>query len=301
MLFRSTKQLNIDIVSIGGHKKGFLNKLFYTFITEYRMLKILSTKKPDVTVAESNFYVTQSSWLKRIPSVMVAMNDHARLENALFWPFCKNIITSHTFKKDFGKKHIRFNGYLQWLYLKELKPSRMNKELGITDTEKYAVIRLVHWGAHHDIGKSGLSEEQILQVINSLGNMKIFISSENPLPEKLKRYALPTGPEKFQDVLFHSSLCVSEGATVAAEAAILAIPTIYVSSISPGYIEGMAKDGMLMHHTDLTNTEKLISEINQLLHTHNRQKVKAIVDKFDDVQSILWSNIVKYGGAHETE
>lgn len=296
-----TKQMNVEIVSLGGHKKGMFSKIIFSIITLSRILRIMSKTKPDVAISESNFLITYPAWIMRIPSVMVAMNDHTMLENPLLWPIRIKIITSETFKMNLGKNQIKFKGYLQYLYLKNFIPKEVKAELGISKDEKYAVIRRVYWGAHHDIGKSGLSDDQIMQIINLLDGYKIFISSEAQLPESLRKYALPTEPKRFQDVLYYSSLCISEGATVAAEAAIMGIPTVYTSHHSPGYIEGMVRDKILYHFSESGNTSKLLFTIKEAIAKEDRDHINKIVSNFDDPQEILWSNIMKFGGAHETQ
>lgn len=290
------KDMPVKIYSIGAHKKGIVGKALNSLLILIKVYRIIRKEKPDIAIGEGSFYITQPTWLNRIPSIMIAMNDHAWFENALFSPFCTKIITSDTFKHDFRKKHIRFKGYLQWLYLMNYTPSDANIELGLVNGERYGLIRLVHWGAHHDIGKYGLDEAQVLKIIDNLANdFKIFISAEKPLSEKLKKYALQTKPNQFQDVLYHSSLCISEGATVAAEAAIIGIPTIYTSNISPGYIEGMAKDGMIYHLKDAKDTSELLSFLEKMKKGESIEAASKFREKYDNVLEIFWAQIAAEG------
>jgi predicted glycosyltransferase len=59
--------------------------------------------------------------------------------------------------------------------------------------------------------------------------MKVFISSEQKLPTDLLKYKFTLSPDIMHDVLAFSSLVISEGATLAAEAGFLGVPTIYIN------------------------------------------------------------------------
>ena len=81
----------------------------------------------------------------------------------MYLPFTRYVYTPNCFIKDFGKKQIRFNGFIEMAYL---HPEYFNPDpsviriLGIKPNEKYIIIRFVSWNANHDIGFSGLKEKE---------------------------------------------------------------------------------------------------------------------------------------------
>ena len=98
------------------------------------------------------------------------------------------IFTPNCFQKDFGKKHIRFNGFMELCYLHPNyftpDPSVLDM-LGVKKDDKYVILRFVSWGASHDIRQSGLTLEMKRKLATELSkHAKVFISSEDKFSDK---------------------------------------------------------------------------------------------------------------------
>lgn len=60
--------------------------------------------------------------------------------------------------------------------------------------------------------------------------MKVYISSEKPLPAELQRYQLPTPANAIHSVLAYADLYLGDSQTMATEAALLGTPAIRSNS-----------------------------------------------------------------------
>jgi hypothetical protein len=97
---------------------------------------------------------------------------------------------------------------------------------------------------------------------------KVFISSEEKnIPSEFKKYLLKIDPVDFTDVLYYSSIVVSEGTTTASEAALLGVPTIYVNKYRSGNMDEEINKYKIMLH--ITEKGKLFKKLSEMLSTHN--------------------------------
>ena len=96
-----------------------------------------------------------------------------------------------------------------------------------------------------------LAEGEKLQFIKAIAEYaRCYITSEGPLPAPLKTYQLKIPAHRFHHVLAFASLCVTEGATVASEAAVLGTPVVYINTLKAGSINMFEKYGLLRQSTD---------------------------------------------------
>ena len=218
--------------SFGRHLKSKIGKIIGLLRFNIKMLDTALSFKPDIFLSHGSIYAAQIAWLLRKPHI--SMEDTGNMEQVLLYrPFSKAIITPITLEKKLGSKQIQLKTYHELAYLNSLyfkKSPDVLKLLNIKQGENYCIIRLVSWNATHDAGKAGLNEIELMEIVNFLSSkMKVFISSEQNLPPDLLKYKLMLSPDIMHDVLAFSSLVISEGATLAAEAGFLGVPTIYVN------------------------------------------------------------------------
>ncbi len=229
-------------------KFGLLRELF---IHEARLLQIARKFNPRVILSVAGtFNVHAAQWL-RIPSIVFYDTEHAKMQNLISYPFATKICTPSCYQGDMGKKHIRYSGYQELAYLhpNEFVPdASVLKELHVQPDSPFFILRFVSWGASHDIGQAGFSESGKRRLVASLkAHGDVFISSEAPLPPELEPHRLTVSPEKIHDLLFYASMYIGEGATMASEAAVLGTPSVFVSSLSLGYLMELEEKYQLVH------------------------------------------------------
>ena len=234
VLLQLLEQDNRDYFRISVNSKNVYSKIFYfgKYLKNY--LTYIDKIQPDVIVSKASPYAALAGKYRRIPTIITPDSEVVMLTNKFVAPLSNLVITQETFGLDYGKKHRRVRGLFedQYLHPKYFSPDKEKlMSYGINPGEKYAILRFVGWSANHDIGRNGASINDKLYLVNELRrHCRVFISSENYLPDYLEEYRLPTPPHAIHQALHFASLYLGDSQTMATEAALLGTPSIRVNS-----------------------------------------------------------------------
>jgi len=191
--------------------------------------------KPGILVG-TGIIAAYTSVLFRKPCIVFADTETASVEHFLFKPFVRAIYTPACFRKDLGRKHIRYTGFKELAYLHPdyFQPdASIYSLLGINTDEKYVILRLNPLDAFHDVGIGGFSSEDKLTLVQALEPYaRVFISSEAGLEPGLEKYAIGIPAHRIHDAEYYAQLLVTDAGTMLTEAAILGTPGIHCS----GYV-----------------------------------------------------------------
>lgn len=230
--------LQYEILGTNRGKKIF-NKILLLLNSEYTMLKVASKFKPDLFISRVSPVSAHISTIFRKPHITFNDTEHPRITDGLALPFTDVVCTSSCFKRDLGKKHIRYNGYTELAYLhpNRFKPNpEVLEELGIGRDDSFIILRFVSWGASHDIGHHGIQNKlEFVKELEKYG--RVLITSEADLGPEFEKYKIKVSPEKLHDLLYYATLYIGEGATTASECAILGTHAIYVNTLRLGYTD----------------------------------------------------------------
>lgn len=263
--------------------EGFFGLSKELLIHESRLTKIAHNFKADVIMEIGGTFIVHAGSLLGIKTVVFTDTEHAKLSNNITFPFATWICTPTAYMNDLGKKQVRYNGYQELAYT---HPNRFTPnpqtlvECGLNEGERYSVLRFVSWGASHDVGQTGLSDDDKLTLVKSLlEHGKVLITSETPLPAELEPYKVRVSPTRVHDLLYYANLYVGEGATMASEAAQFGTPSIYINTLVLGYINELSKEyGLVEHHTvgkeAVMAAQRLVSNPDQkAIHQQRRQRM----------------------------
>ena len=298
-----TKQLlenyNIPSINRGKGANSITGKVIYFFKAIWFLYTKAKEFNPDIAISVTA-YTPLIAWLNGIPSIVLNDTEHARLHHMICFPFANHILTPECYRLDLGKKQIRFNGYLELCYLHPnlFQPDPSILEiLGVSDIEKFVIIRFVSWAAAHDAGHEGLTLDIKRRVTSKLSeNAKVFITSECDLPDDLKPFKINIPPEKIHDVLAYASLLYGESATMASECACLGVPSIFHDNDGRGYTDEEEKvyglvynySESLEHQEDsLEKAVELIKMKESEMKWAERQQ-KLLSDKIDVTAFLIW-------------
>jgi len=126
-------------------------------------------------------------------------------------------------------KTIRYPGFHELAYL---HPARFTPDPALAakltgGTEPYILMRFSALTAHHDQGMRGITKELALQIIQAAGQgIKVFITSERPLPAQLEQFRLAINPLDMHHVMASARAYIGDSQTMAAECAMLGVPFI---------------------------------------------------------------------------
>jgi predicted glycosyltransferase len=293
--FTLLNEYKIPFISRGKGEKSLIGKILYIIKADWCIMKAALKYEPDLFLSFSSPYAAHISFLLKKPSISFNDTEHAISTQIMFVPFTSVILTPISFLKDYGKKQIKFSGYMELcaLHPKYFKADPfILSSLRIAENEKFVIMRFVSWSARHDVGHHGLSLEMKKKIVFELSKfIKVFISSEGELPPELTSFQITISPEKIHDVLAYSSLFIGEGATMASECALLGTPAIYINSLDAGTLQEQEKYGLLY---SFRNSEGVFEKALELLNTPNikeiwrKRKLKMLEDKIDVMAFMVW-------------
>lgn len=249
---------NLQYVSLGKKYTTTIKKIWGLVEFAYKIWKVSLRFKPDVFVSHGSMYAAFVSSLMGKPHI--SFEDTYNLEQIrLYRPFTDIILTGNYPHPVLSKKReMQIAGYhgLAYLHPNRFTPDEsVLDELGVAKGEKYVVIRFVAWNASHDRGHTGISEENKRKAVEEFSKLaRVFISSEKELPESLEKYRLPTHPARIHHVLAYASLVFGESSSMAEEAAMLGVPSIFLDNESRWYTKDMEQKYQLIYN--LTESEE---------------------------------------------
>ncbi len=198
---------------------------------EVRMLRIARRFRPDL-MAGTDLVITHVGRLLGIPSVIVNEDDSAAvpLMAKYAFPYATAILAPNCCDQSpANHKKIGYEGYheLAYLHPNVFSSSRSDLPEKLQSVERYFLLRFASLHAHHDAGRRGISDELALKLIALLRpHGKVYITSERPFGESLEPYRLPVHPRDMHHVMAHASIYIGDSQTMAAEAAVLGVPSV---------------------------------------------------------------------------
>jgi predicted glycosyltransferase len=255
-----------------------------------RYAKLMMTFKPDIVLCRLSIH---SVWLGRIFGayiIALADTEHTKNLDYLTSSFVHLKLTGNSYTNELGANHYKFPSILEFLYL---HPKRFTFDVAQIKTKhhksKIAILRFVSWGAHHDIGESGISDKHKLELIQELKKKYlVLISSETELPAKLKAYQIDIPVSSMHHYIQHAGVYIGEGASMASEAACLGTPAYYINSLQVGYIEEQARFGLTKSFRNSSSFMREIKEdLSNNLSWYNTERYKNYISQQIDCTKLL--------------
>jgi predicted glycosyltransferase len=186
-------------------------------------------------------YGAQAAYLSGVKSIAFTDTENATLHHYFTVPFLDKVFSPEFFKADLGKKHVRFPGFMESAHLHPANftlQTSIRKELMLQEHEEYCILRFVSRKSLHDVRHPGLTDSQKIKIVDRLSKVtQVLISSEVSLPKSLEKYQIRIEPHDMHSVLSGATLFFGESATMASEAALLGVPSIYIDDTGRGYTD----------------------------------------------------------------
>ena len=283
-----------DFVNMGTYGNTVLRKIANVPLMDLRMVHAVQKFCPDALLGIASSRTAHSAFVLRKKSIVFDDSEH-KGQLWAYLPFASTVVTPTCFKKNLGKKHMRYAGYheLAYLHPHRFTPNpQVLDEFGLSENTPFFIVRFVSWRAVHDMGEKGFTEKGKRKLVRELmKHGKVIITSEENLPSDLQTYSLSVSLEKVHDLLYYATMYVGEGATMASEAAVLGTPSVYVSSISAGTLEEQEKKyGLLRHFRNEDDALKHVGEllcIDSLKERWREKRATMLKDKIDVTQYMV--------------
>ncbi|OPY37232.1 MAG: UDP-N-acetylglucosamine--N-acetylmuramyl-(pentapeptide) pyrophosphoryl-undecaprenol N-acetylglucosamine transferase [Methanoregula sp. PtaU1.Bin006] len=226
------EQFHIPYTLLGTNQPSLGKKIISFFSWEYQTFNIMRHFNPDLVIGRALPHLAHVSVLLRKPFIIFEDTELAGAIHKITVPFASSIVTPSGYLGDFGKKHIRYDGFdeLSYLHPNYFTPDpRIFSDLGLSEGDPFILLRVISWNAYHDNNLKGLSDYSgLIRELEPYGT--VFISSEGQLDSSLERYRLHSTPDMMHSILNYARMYIGEGGTMAAEAAILGTPAIHVEA-----------------------------------------------------------------------
>lgn len=251
---------DIDHEVLAGGRGGIVEMAKNQLLYESRLLARAVRLDPDVMTAIGGTAVSHVAPLVGARSIVFTDTEHA-VTNPFTFPFANEVWTPECFHGTVRADHHTYPGYheLAYLHPDRFQPNPAHVEAaGLSPDEPYVVLRLAVWDASHDFGEEGLSDpEETVERLEATGARVVVIdeAGDRGLGDREVRVE----PHKIHDLLAYADLFVGEGATMAAESAVLGTPAVYANTLRMGYTDEIeARYGLLfncqgsyLHHNAL--------------------------------------------------
>ncbi len=275
------------------YKTGFLGQTVEMIERDIKLYKLTKKFKPDIITGFASENSAHVSKVTKASSIIFTDTEHSKFASIILYPFADVILTPSCFKKDLGRKQVRFNGYKELAYLHPnyFKPNpEVLDELNLSKDDKFIIVRFISWSATHDIGYKGLNLDSKIKLVKEMEKYgKVFITSESKLDKNLEKYKIKVSSEKMNDLLYYTTLYIGEGGTTSTEAAILGTPSILIDSQAKFcgvHNELMNKYGLQLYY-DSDKKDDAFKKAIEILENENSKKEwqkkreKLLNDKID--------------------
>lgn len=249
-----------------------LNLFFSVFMREIRLLLICLKHKPQMMIG-TDIVITNIGKLLGIPAFILNEDDAKEVpflakygfkySTKTFSPQCCDI-------SPYQNKKISYQGYheLAYLHPKYFHPDKNKVAHLYKNAERYFIIRFSKLNAHHDAGKSGITDQLAKRIIEKLlPHGTVYISSERELSTDMEKYRINIDPKLMHHVLYYADMLISDSQTMTAEAAVLGTPSIRFNDFvgKLGYLEELEHQYGLTFGIKTNESEVLFSIIEKLL------------------------------------
>jgi len=265
----------------------------------FRTINFIRTHKINFAVSRVSPYISVACFLLNIRHIALTDTETAGMYDKVFGRLTSAVLTSTSFKRFLRDDQIRFKGNIELFYL---HPNRFQAKddvyeiLKNSEGEPYVILRFVNWDAYHDKGLSGFTDKNKKKAVEEFSKYgRVFITSENELPEQLELFRINIPPERMHDVLAHAKLFFGESATMASESAVLGRPAIFLNENWFGSTDEEQDYGLLFSYKE-SNGDQIAAIVKgvELLRQKNLEVVmkknreRFLSDKIDTTAFLLW-------------
>lgn len=247
----------IPYQSRGSGKHSLAGKYIFALLILCRLLYYLLRFRPGLTLSLSSPYLALLTRLLGIPCITFDDTD----ENPRLLPLIrlsKYLFSPATYPHQFHSGHFHLPVYKELAYLHPSLFRFEGKRTGV-------FFRITRTDSVHHSLASRLNLDTIIERILQLNKVqKVIVSSElNTIADSLckSRQANPTNVHKDLAIC---KVFWGNSATMAAEAAVLGIPAVFVGAEKFAYIKELEKQGLLFHfHPE--NLDLSLNKLDMLL------------------------------------
>lgn len=226
-------------------QKGTISSMIYLIRTTFFCIRQSLSFHPDLYLGFASSPCAITAFFFRKPSILLDDTEFNTTNHTIYKNICSAVLTPFYFNTNLGQKQLRFNAYIEQLYLHDyyFSPSMdVLNEFGL-QKGKYVIVRYSSFDAHHDLGVAHLSEDAKKRIVQKVSqHYQVLISFETiPDDDYLRQFAFTVAPEKMHHLMAGARFIITEGITMASESYILGVPFIDLNPLHVGYVDLQVK------------------------------------------------------------
>lgn len=280
-VYARVKEVNVDLLEgydidhtvVQSEPAGLVDLVLTELAYAVGLYREFRTFEPDVVLASSGVSAPYAARAvgARCLNFLDTESD-VTLQNPLSTPLSDVIYTPDCLRTDFGEKQVRYDGLheLAYLHPNRFSPDRtVLVDRGVDPDAPLFLVRLNAWDAHHDVAKSGISDEgirELLEVLDARGT--VYVSHEDGHPPELAGYEPPVAPHEIHHLMAFADLFVGEVATMTVEAAVMGTPTVRLSPFATetdmGKFLALEREYGLIYSFHPTQERQMLSTVRAL-------------------------------------
>lgn len=286
---------SLPIVCFGSYNDSLVKKIISNIQRELLLLKFFKKNKFDILMGVGSYFLSPISHLHNKPSIMFT-DDFEHL-----WHFNLNkfLSTYFIFPKSIpinGRNIIKYNGYKELAYL---HPNYFKSNRGILneydlEEERYVFIRMTtNTSINYRRQTQFIPINKWQEIIKYFKrrDIDVVLSLENKENSKFfKNSIILIEPiNEFYSLIKYSLMLISSGDTMAREACILGVPSIYLGGRKMVVNKEFIEKKIMFTPRDF---ESVISTIEYIINNNIKKETKEIIDyaikyKWDDTTQVI--------------
>lgn len=291
---------NMQYIDLGGKKGSLIGKAMNVLHQDFVLWKFVLKNKIDVGIS-SGIVLSHVSALSKLKS-FVFDDDDDEVEKLVVkygHPFSEVVFTPAGINRSTPNRQF-YNGTHELAYL---HPSVFTPDESVLSRaclrkgERFFILRFVAFKGHHDVGESGIDDNQRQKLIESLEKHgRVIITSEKELDDKYEKYRLPVSPEDIHSLMAYSSMFIGDSQTMTTEAALLGVPALKCNTFAgrltiPNILEN--KYGLCYAYQPyefdqlISKVEELLNDAETLVKWH-KKKDCLLSDMINPTEFFIW-------------
>lgn len=266
-------------LNLGGKRDSIVGKAQTVLNQDLQLLQFVRKHKIDIGLS-SGIVLSHVARLTKMKSIVFDDDDDAAeplvikyghpLSDVIFTPDCIQRKTKHA---------IYYAGTHELAYLHPnhfIPDPHILANAGISEGERFFIMRFVALKGHHDIGQQGLTLQQkktLVELLEQHG--RVIITSERAVEPEFEQYRLPVPPWEIHSLMAYSAMFIGDSQTMTSEAAVLGVPALKCNT----FAGRLSVPNMLEQKYDLCYAytperfNEMLAHIKALL-THDPKELK---------------------------